>query len=99
MKLFASSLMILLFPLVTSAQSNDDTLALAHARAVMNQFKELLALPNDAHFPEDIEQNIQWCEKAFPQRGFTTARLQTPTVPLLLAERRSKHADAPVILA
>lgn len=61
-------------------------------------FRELLALANDAHFPADIEKNIQWCEEAFAKRGFTSQRLQTPTVPLLLAERKSKKKNAKTVL-
>lgn len=81
------------------AQPNADTLALRHARAVFDEFRELLALANDAHFPEDIEKNMQWCEAAFPKRGFTTRRLTTASLPLLLAERKSKRRDAPTVLA
>ncbi|MCX8489652.1 MAG: M20/M25/M40 family metallo-hydrolase [Cyclobacteriaceae bacterium] len=55
-----------------------------------DEFYELHHLPNDAHFPVDIEKNVQWCEVAFAKRGFTTQRLKTETVPLLLAERKTK---------
>ena len=58
----------------------------------------LLSLPNDAHYPEGIEKNIQWCESAFAKRGFATLRLETPTVPLLLAERKAKGALKTVLI-
>lgn len=58
----------------------------------------MLSLPNDAHFPQDIEKNVQWCEQAFAKRGFTTQRLNTPTVPLLLAERSVKNAPKTVLI-
>ena len=48
--------------------------------------KELLAIPNDAHYPEEIEKNIIWCEKAFTERTFTTRRVPSAGIPLLLAE-------------
>lgn len=54
--------------------------------------KELLSIPNDAFYPEEIERNVLWCESAFEDRGFVTQRIATATVPLLLAER--KHAGA-----
>ena len=60
--------------------------------------KELLAIPNDAHYPEDIEKNVQWCEKNFEKRGFDTKRLETETVPLLLAERRIENVNAKTVL-
>jgi acetylornithine deacetylase/succinyl-diaminopimelate desuccinylase-like protein len=50
------------------------------------EFYDLLRLPNDAHVPEDIEKNVQWCEVAFGRRNFRTQRLATPGAPLLLAE-------------
>jgi acetylornithine deacetylase/succinyl-diaminopimelate desuccinylase-like protein len=71
------------------AQKKPDLNAVAekHAVASFKEFHALLSLPNDAHFPDDIEKNVQWCEAAFAKRGFTTKRLNTSTVPLLLAER------------
>ncbi|MEZ5041679.1 MAG: M20/M25/M40 family metallo-hydrolase [Saprospiraceae bacterium] len=69
-----------------------------YAKASLNDFQELLSLPNDAHFPNDIEKNIQWCEKNFSLRGFATQRLTTPTVPLLLAERKVKGAKKTVLI-
>ncbi|MCU0396636.1 MAG: M20/M25/M40 family metallo-hydrolase [Cyclobacteriaceae bacterium] len=82
---------ILLFAAITlPAQKKPDHQAVAEKYAVRSfkEFYELLSLSNDAHFPEDIEKNVQWCEAAFAKRGFTTKRLNTPTVPLLLAERK-----------
>ena len=61
-------------------------------------FRELLALPNDANFPDNIEKNVLWCEGAFSQRGFTTQRLNTRTVPLLLAEKKSQKKKAKTVL-
>jgi len=75
-----------------------DKVAAAHATQSFREFYELLSLPNDAHFPQDIEKNVQWCEQAFAKRGFTTQRLNTPTVPLLLAERKAKNAAKTVLI-
>lgn len=61
-------------------------------------FKELISMPNDAHFPDDIDVNVQWLEKAFVSRGFTTERLSTSTVPLLLIEKRTTDSSAPTVL-
>ncbi len=60
--------------------------------------KELLSIPNDAYYPEDIEKNVLWCEKAFSERRFTTTRIPTATVPLLLAERKHKKAKKTVLI-
>lgn len=73
-------------------------LAKKYAMASFREFYDFLSLPNDAHFPADIEKNVQWCEAAFAKRGFTTRRLQTPTVPLLLAERKVKNPKKTVLI-
>jgi len=69
-----------------------------YAKTSFPQLKELLAIPNDAHHPKDIEKNVQWCEKHFKQRGFMTQRLETPAAPLLLAERPSNKMNAKTVL-
>lgn len=86
----------------TAAQKNkkinENVLIERHAVASFKDLHALLSIPNDAHFPEDIEKNMQWCETAFAQRGFVTNRLTTPTMPLLLAERKGKKAVKTVLI-
>lgn len=60
--------------------------------------RELLSIPNDAFYPGDIERNVSWCETAFENRGFTTKRIPTSTVPLLLAERRYSGTKKTVLI-
>jgi acetylornithine deacetylase/succinyl-diaminopimelate desuccinylase-like protein len=75
-----------------------DDLAKTHAVSSFKEFHELLSIPNDSHFPDDIEKNVQWCESAFAKRGFITKRLNTKTVPLLLAERIVKKPVKTVLI-
>ena len=75
-----------------------DALALKYSKQSFNSFYELLSIPNDAHYPNDLEKNIQWCEKEFSARGFSTKRLPTSTVPLLLAEMKAKKATKTVLI-
>jgi acetylornithine deacetylase/succinyl-diaminopimelate desuccinylase-like protein len=81
-----------------SKNSNLDKIAEKFAVASFDEFYTLHSLPNDAHFPSDIEKNVQWCENAFAKRGFTTQRLNTETVPLLLAERKVVNAKKTVLI-
>ncbi len=60
--------------------------------------KALLAIPNDSHFPEDIEKNMIWCEKAFKERAFSTSRIPSAGIPLLLAEYQKLHQEVPTVL-
>ena len=71
---------------------------LKFAKQSFHQFQQLLAIPNDAHFPDDIEKNVQWCEQHFGKRNFLTTRLKTPTVPLLLAEKKCNNKNAKTVL-
>ncbi|MGI9553162.1 MAG: M20/M25/M40 family metallo-hydrolase, partial [Aurantibacter sp.] len=91
---------ILFIPLVVFGQSsaNLDSLSEEFAQASFPMLHELLSIPNDAFYPEDIEHNVEWCEAAFAYRGFSTKRIETATVPLLLAERRHENAKKTVLI-
>src|SRR6056300_67735 len=70
--------------ITTEAQTDKFT---AKTIESMPDFIELLSIPCDAHFHEDIEKNVLWAENTFTDRGYRTRRLATETVPLLLAEK------------
>ncbi len=94
-------LLLILSPQVFAQNKKDASLNAIiqkHAVASFKDLHALLSIPNDAHFPADIEKNLRWCEEAFAKRGFTTARLETPTVPLLLAERKAKKGTKTVLI-
>ncbi|MFT5998108.1 MAG: acetylornithine deacetylase/succinyl-diaminopimelate desuccinylase-like protein [Neolewinella sp.] len=104
MKYPVLSTLLLLSLLCTSvrAQKMDaaalDELAATYAQKSFPLLRELLSIPNVASFPEDIEKNVVWCESAFGKRGFQTTRIDTETVPLLLAERKSGGATKTVLI-
>ncbi len=75
-----------------------DETAHKYASSSFPLLNEILSIPNDAFYPEEIEKNIQWCEKAFAQRGFSNTRIETQTVPLLLAERKYSNAEKTVLV-
>ena len=77
---------------------NLDILSNTHAKQSFPMLKELLSIPNDAFYPNEIDKNVKWCESAFSKRGFTTTRISTETVPLLLAERIHKKAKKTVLI-
>jgi len=96
---FTSSTIILFFLVFPIwSQNIDDARFLNFAKASLPQLQDLLSIPNDAHHHDDIELNVQWCERHFSKRGFVTSRLETETVPLLLAERRSNKKNAKTVL-
>ncbi len=93
------TLIIILFS-TSFTLTAQDIIALSEKYAYNSwtQFRELLSIPNDAHFPEDIERNMAWCENAFKIRGFETQRLDTDRLPLLLAERGLENATKTVLI-
>ena len=80
------------------SKENLDRLAQEYTKKSLPMLKELLSIPNDANYPKDIEKNVAWCEKAFTKRNFTTTRLGTSTVPLLLAERKVNNPKKTVLV-
>ncbi len=106
-KLFFMKKFILLFCILFFAreihaqkfnQEYLDELSAVHTKKSFSLLKDLLSIPNDALYPDDIEKNLAWCEKAFQKRNFSTLRLETETVPLLLAERKVKNAKKTVLI-
>ena len=90
----------LVFPFLLFSQRSSqlDELSSTYAKKSFPMLKELLSLPNDAFYPDDLEKNVIWCESEFGKRGFTTTRINTETAPLLLAERRHKKAEKTVLI-
>ncbi len=85
---------ILFFSINISAQQiNQKRLTELSKKHTIKSFpilKDLLSIPNDAFYPENIEKNILWCENEFQKRNFTTLRLETETVPLLFPSEKQK---------
>ena len=55
------------------------------ARASLHEWVEVLALPNDANVPADIQKNVAWFAKAFERRGFEVRQLANGDKPMLMA--------------
>ncbi|QQS46910.1 MAG: M20/M25/M40 family metallo-hydrolase [Acidobacteriota bacterium] len=75
-----------------------EALAQKHSKPAFRILREILSIPNDAHFPEHVRMNVEWVERAFGGRGFTTRRLETGGPPLVLAERRAAGAKRTVLV-
>lgn len=89
---------VILMTIASSHAQDLDALALSYAKSSFDELHEFFSLPNDSNDPEQIEPNVQWCEKAFSKRGFTTQRLETETVPLLLASRTFPDVQKTVLI-
>jgi acetylornithine deacetylase/succinyl-diaminopimelate desuccinylase-like protein len=68
------------------------------AQGTFREYLELLALPDDAISPPDIQRNVDFLERAFRKRGFTTQRLDNKDKPLLYAEWPTRVPGAKTVL-
>ena len=75
-----------------------ETLTESHLRPSLEVFREFLRIPNDGHYPEHVEQNMQWMERALTRRRFTTRRLKTAGAPLLLADRPAAGTNMTLLI-
>ncbi|GHB62338.1 hypothetical protein GCM10007390_15180 [Persicitalea jodogahamensis] len=50
-------------------------------------FRDFLALPNDGGYPEQIDANLRWCDKAFTDLGFETQKIVSRGVSHLYAQK------------
>ncbi len=102
MKLYILIFCILFFSREITAQKFNqeylNELSIKHTKKSFSILKDLLSIPNDAFYTNDIHKNIVWCEQAFQKRNFRTIRIETATVPLLLAERKVKNANKTVLI-
>ncbi len=65
--------------------SQDSTAIKSQVAKAIQDLRELVALPNDALNPDDIDDNIIWLKKQFNAKGFNTTELETDNLPLFFA--------------
>ena len=79
-------------PSPADVRAKVDAWTTVNQRAVVAELADLLSLPNVAANRDDIIRNVEFLEKAFARRGFTTRRLETTGNPLFFAERATQGA-------
>lgn len=86
----------LLFSLESQAQTPNraqlESMTEKQWQPALSLLSEIISMPNDAVFPEQIEVNIKWCEDIFSKRGWSLERLETGGIPLLLVEKTQPNA-------
>lgn len=53
----------------------------------VKELMEFLKLPNTGSDPSQVARNLEWCQERFRRLDFQTQVIQTPTAPLLFAEK------------
>ena len=96
MRSYLFTSLFLLIGISLSAQTIDqarlEALTEKQWQSGLRLLNELVSMPNDAVFPEQIAVNIAWCENAFSQRNWSVERLETGGIPLLLVEKKQPNA-------
>ncbi len=96
-----AAIILLIFHYTSAQKIQDkelDNLSLIYTKSSFDELIDFLSLPNDAHFPKDIKKNIEWCEKAFGNRGFNIKKLTTGGIPLILASKNYNDAKKTVLV-
>ncbi len=63
----------------------------------LSVYNEFLRIPNNGNYEDQIEQNLQWCLKAFSDRGFSTSIIRSQGLPHLYAEWNSSLSDKSIL--
>ena len=99
MKFYFSGIIFLIGITFCTAQDFElQEIALKYAKLHLPKLVELLSISNDAHYDDQVEQNVLWCEETFPKYGFTIKRLDTGGPPLLIANRECINSKAKTVL-
>jgi acetylornithine deacetylase/succinyl-diaminopimelate desuccinylase-like protein len=56
----------------------------------VQQYRDFLTMPNDGHYPEQIQSHVDWCLKTFDELGFETQVLTTEGAPQVFAQKTYK---------
>jgi len=80
---------------LTRKQIQED--ASQHLESAITDLREFVLLPNDAHYPEQTRQNLNWCVKAMESRRFSVQVLYSDSVPYVFAQHIS-NTKLPTIL-
>ncbi|HEY9117363.1 MAG TPA: M20/M25/M40 family metallo-hydrolase, partial [Roseivirga sp.] len=78
-------------------QQQYDVLSLKYAEASMSEMIEFLSIPNNALIDGHVENNLDFLEKAFEKRGFSTKRLPSSSRTAFFAERATAD-NLPTVL-
>ncbi|MDN5201843.1 M20/M25/M40 family metallo-hydrolase [Fulvivirgaceae bacterium BMA10] len=74
-----------------------DALSAEQFPIALQELREFLSIPNDAHYPDHVDKNVEFCDELFKKRGFKNVILTTGGPPLMLASRNVKNAKRTVL--
>ena len=92
---------LFLYTLGTFAQNNSkidlEAVSEKYFLPGIDLLNELVSIPNDSHYQDQLQKNIQWSTENFTKRGFYAQILDTDRIPLLLMEKIIPGASKTVL--
>jgi acetylornithine deacetylase/succinyl-diaminopimelate desuccinylase-like protein len=64
----------------------------------LSTLQSFLSIPCDANDNENILKNVDWVQSAYEKMGFTSLKLETPTVPVLLLQKMADKPNAKTVM-
>ncbi len=81
----------------TIGRAELESLTEKHWQPALELLNEIVSMPNDAVYLDQIETNINWCEEVFAARGWNQEQLDTGGIPLLLLEKKQPNSKKTVL--
>ena len=75
-----------------------DTYRQSREKQILNDFVDLLSLPNDSMNPADMDRNVDFITAMLERRGFTYRTLSAGRAPYIYAELKQPGATETVLL-
>jgi acetylornithine deacetylase/succinyl-diaminopimelate desuccinylase-like protein len=63
----------------------------------IREHREIVSIPNDSNYPDDMDENVEWIKPAMERRGFQVKVLETETIPVIFGSM-SIDEDLPTVL-
>jgi acetylornithine deacetylase/succinyl-diaminopimelate desuccinylase-like protein len=79
-------------------RANVEAWVAGNQQTIVSELADLLSIPNVAADRANILRNLEFLEKAFARRGFTTRRIETGGNPLFFAERATPGASRTTLI-
>ncbi|MDN3202690.1 M20/M25/M40 family metallo-hydrolase [Algoriphagus sediminis] len=79
------------------SKSDLEAMTSDHWQHGLDLLREIVSIPNDAAYKEQITENLIWCKDQFGGRGFSLTELETGGLPLLLAERKAENGEKTIL--
>ncbi len=98
---YTLSLLVLIFCSsiqVSAQESVSKAWRKANALTIINDFKDLLSLPNVASDKVAMDKNADWIESYLQERQFETKRLSAGGAPYIFAELKNPNATKTVLI-